>query len=222
MEFKEVMAKLEELGTAQNRKVSRRHGVKGELFGVSYTNHKLLKKQITEINALPIELWNTGNHDARVLACMIVDSNNISFEGVEHLSLELDNYVVTDAVTSMLVTHKSIQQFIDIWQNSDNDWQCQIAWGLLSHRALKHKDLEDDYFLPYLEIIKKEIHTRLNRTRYSMNNALIAIAGRSEYLREKAEAAAKAIGPVSVDHGETGCKTPDAIPYIAKMWARKK
>ena len=24
------------------------------------------------------------------------------------------------------------------------------------------------------------------------------------------------IGPVEVDHGETGCKTPDAVPYIRK------
>jgi hypothetical protein len=25
-----------------------------------------------------------------------------------------------------------------------------------------------------------------------------------------------------VDHGDTACKTPDAVSYIEKMWARKK
>ena len=29
------------------------------------------------------------------------------------------------------------------------------------------------------------------------------------------------IGPVDVDHGETGCKTPDAMPYIERIWERK-
>ena len=58
--------------------------------------------------------------------------------------------------------------------------------------------------------------------RYGMNNALIGIGGRSANLRRKAIAAAKRIGPVEIDHGDTDCKTPDAIPYIEKMWARKK
>jgi hypothetical protein len=30
------------------------------------------------------------------------------------------------------------------------------------------------------------------------------------------------IGPVEVDHGETACKTPDAVTYIAKLWERAK
>jgi len=33
---------------------------------------------------------------------------------------------------------------------------------------------------------------------------------------------AAAIGKVEVDHGETSCKTPDAVPYIEKALARKK
>jgi hypothetical protein len=41
-------------------------------------------------------------------------------------------------------------------------------------------------------------------------------------LEKMGTAAASRIGKVEVDHGETGCKTPDAIPYIKKAAARKK
>jgi hypothetical protein len=34
--------------------------------------------------------------------------------------------------------------------------------------------------------------------------------------------ASKRIGTVEVDHGETGCKTPDAAPYIRKMVERSR
>jgi len=34
-------------------------------------------------------------------------------------------------------------------------------------------------------------------------------------------AAAKRIGKVEVDHGETSCKTPDASTYIRKAVARR-
>ena len=55
-----------------------------------------------------------------------------------------------------------------------------------------------------------------------MNNALIAIGLRDERLATLARAAAARIGRVEVDHGETNCKTPDAIPYMDRGWARKR
>jgi len=39
---------------------------------------------------------------------------------------------------------------------------------------------------------------------------------------EACNAAARRIGKVEVDHGDTSCKTPDAEPYILKASARKK
>ena len=54
-----------------------------------------------------------------------------------------------------------------------------------------------------------------------MNAALIGIGIRNSKLQKKAEAAAKRIGKIEVDHGQTSCKTPDAIPYIRKTVERK-
>ena len=53
-----------------------------------------------------------------------------------------------------------------------------------------------------------------------MNGALISIGVFKPGLRKKAIAAANRIGKVDVDHGETSCKTPDAIPYIEKAAKR--
>ena len=52
-----------------------------------------------------------------------------------------------------------------------------------------------------------------------MNQALISLGCRSAALRKAVTAAAKRIGPVEVDHGDTACKTPDAVAYISKTWA---
>ncbi len=82
----------------------------------------------------------------------------------------------------------------------------------------------DDYWEERLGTIEREIHTAANRVRYSMNAALIAIALRNPVLKKKALSAAKRIGKVVVDHGETGCKTPDAAEYVerAELHARKR
>ncbi len=70
----EVLSELEAMGTTQNRKIYARHGVQGEMFGVSYGNLKQLKKRIRKDQALAQALWASGNHDARILATMLADA----------------------------------------------------------------------------------------------------------------------------------------------------
>ncbi len=43
MTAEQVLAELESMGTAQNRKVYARHGVGREMYGVSYANQGKLK-----------------------------------------------------------------------------------------------------------------------------------------------------------------------------------
>ena len=62
MNFKQTMAELKKCGSAQTRKTYARHGVKGEIFGVSYADHGKLKKKIGVDHDLAVQLWATGNH----------------------------------------------------------------------------------------------------------------------------------------------------------------
>jgi hypothetical protein len=55
-----------------------------------------------------------------------------------------------------------------------------------------------------------------------MNGALISIGVFKPACRSKAIDAAKRIGKVTVDHGATSCKTPDAVPYIEKASKRNR
>ena len=61
-----------------------------------------------------------------------------------------------------------------------------------------------------------------NATRYAMNMAMIAIGIGCPGVRPAVLAAATAIGKVVVDHGRTGCVTPDIVPYIERAVARKE
>jgi hypothetical protein len=55
-----------------------------------------------------------------------------------------------------------------------------------------------------------------------MNGALISIGVHKPALRKKAIQVAKRIGKVEIDHGETNCKTPDALSSIEKASMRKR
>ena len=103
---------------------------------------------------------------------------------------------------------------------SENEWICPLGWGVLGGLPSR-EELPDTFFEPYLKTIEAKIHSSKNRVRYNMNMALISIGVRSAGLHRKAAAAAKRIGTVVVEHGKTGCKTPDAVSYMDKTLAHR-
>lgn len=218
----EAMKQLEAFGTEQNRKVYARHGVKPPAFGVSFANLRALGKKIGLDTKLALELWVTGNHDARVLATIVADPKEMSSAQLDAWAKDLSNYVLCDALSGVAAKSPHARAKLEKWDASKNEWIGRAGWTLLAHLAMEDHALPDAFFEERLETIERDIHRQKNYTRYGMNAALIAIGGRGGALMKRALAAAKAIGTVEVDHGETGCKTPDAAPYIRKIVERSR
>ncbi len=217
-----ALKELRAMGTARNRKTYGLHGVAGEMYGVSHANLGKLKGKIKVNHELAQELWATGNHDARVLATMIADPERMKASTADAWVRDLDNYLITDAFAGLVSSTPHTAKRVEKWTGSRDEWVGRAGWHLVARLAMKNEDLPDRYFEEHLKTIEKEIHGRKNRVRDAMNGALIAIGMRSAGLEKKAVAIAGRIGKVEVDHGETGCKTPDAIPYIRKGRARRK
>ena len=68
-----------------------------------------------------------------------------------------------------------------------------------------------------LNVVVKEIDSAQNRVRYTMNGFVIAVGAYVKPLLKQAKQAAKKIGLVSVDVGDTACKVPLASAYIEKI-----
>jgi 3-methyladenine DNA glycosylase AlkD len=213
------MKELEARGTAQNRKVYARHGAGEKMFGVSYADLYQLQKKLKVNHELAMQLWETGNHDARVLATLIADPKQMTDKQAEAWAKDLINYPTVVMYIRFLGQTPLALKKAEKWSRSKDEWLGSAGWGLVGQLALNDQSLPDEYFEPYLETIEREIHKRKNRARYEMNGALIGIGLRNSKLEKKALAVAKKIGKVEVDHGETNCKTPDAAEYIARTRA---
>ena len=222
MTKQEVLQELESLGTAQNRKVYKRHGACENLYGVSYANLRRMAKQLKVDHALAQELWSTGNHESQLLASMIADPVTAEESLVDRWITELADRIVTNEFTVFVSKTPFFQAKTEEWLTSEDEWIGRAGWQLSALLAMNDKDVPDSYFENHLETIERDIHTRKNMVRDAMNSALIAIGIRSPALEKKALSAAKKIGKVDVDHGETSCKTPDAAEYIRKTVERNK
>lgn len=222
MNLQEALDTLKSLGTEQNRKIYRRHGAGEDVYGVSFAHLKDLKKKIKTDHGLAVALWESGNHDARMLAGMIADPKRLDPKTLDAWAAGLRNYVEMNALGDVASRAPHARETMTRWLASDDEWTASAGWRILAHEAMNGDNLPDEYFERFLTTIERDLPESQNRVRHEMNNALIAIGIRNPALQEKAEAAAKRIGKVEVDHGETGCKTPEAIGYIRKSVERKR
>jgi len=222
MIFKEIMAELKKMGTAQNRKIYQRHGSGPNLYGVSFANLNKLQKRIKKDHSLALKLWTTGNTDAMSLAVMIVDPGGMDENDIENWVQDAKYYMLVDIFVKDVVSQtRFAEKLIGKWTGSEDEWIGRAGWQLLAVYAGSCKTCPDTFFLPYIAEAQKSIHGEKNRKREAMNTAVIAMGIRGDKIETVARKAAEIIGPVLVDHGETSCKTPDILEYIDRVNKRR-
>lgn len=222
MDLKEAMNRLKQEGTAQNVKVYRRHGAKGTLFGASFAGLGKLKKVIGTDHNLAGQLWATGNVDAMSLATMIADPKKISSAEADRWIRDIDYYMLSDLFAGMVAQSPLVTSKMKKWMSSKKEFIRQTGYSLLATGLKNGIYISDGECRSFIKTIESEIHLSPNRARHAMNNALIAVGVFKPTLADEAIAAARRIGKVDVDHGETSCKTPDAAAYISKSLSRRK
>ena len=227
MQVEEALAKLQSLKSEQTQKVLRRHGAGDNVYGVRSADLERLRRRIKVDQALAEGLWQSGNTDARTLATMVADPARITSKVIDGWMKDvafLRYPMLLDLFVRNVVSKSPLaQEKLATWLDSIDEWTARAGWVLLAALAnaapAQRNDAEFDV---YLARIERDIHTAKNRTKEAMNATLIAIGIRSEGMATKATAVAKRIGKVEIEHGETSCKTPDAVAYIAKARARKE
>jgi 3-methyladenine DNA glycosylase AlkD len=219
-----IMSELKKKGKESTRKVYARHGMATEnMYGVSVADLKVIAKTIKGQQGLACELYATGNLDAMYLAGMVADGSRMSAkelnawaEGAANLQMIAEYTVPWVAVENPQGRELALQ-----WMKSKKERVACSGWctysGLLATKPDEALDLAEIKDL--LSVIVKGIKSSQNRVRYTMNGFVIAAGTYVKPLFKEAKEAARQIGEVSVDVGETACNVPLASAYIEKIEA---
>ena len=219
----QAMRELEQAGSAQTRKTYARHGAAEPMFGVSFATLKALTKRIGTDHDLAVALWDTGNFDARNLAVKVVDPLRMSPTDLDRWVRSVSPSRMCGGYAAMLAAEGPYGAAkLDEWLAAEDLPARTAGWTLLGQLAMRDESIADAEFERWLTAIERGIDAAPNAEREVMNHAVIAIGCRSAGLRKAALTAAKRIGKVEIDHGDTACKTPDAAMSIDKAWAHAK
>lgn len=110
------------------------------------------------------------------------------------------------------------------WITDEREGVQSAGWSTLSNFIALTKDESLDLKVidQLLRQINNDIHTSLNRVRYTKNGFMISVGAYITALTETALQVAEHIGKVQVNVGETGCKVPLATDYIKKVIEKER
>jgi 3-methyladenine DNA glycosylase AlkD len=217
-----IMSALKSKGKEQTRKLYSRHSMDPKrVLGVSTADMKLIAKTIRGQQDLALELSKTGIMEAMYMAGMVADGAKLTAADLNGwLDRAKGLQMVSEYTVPWLTAENPQARTLALrWIKSKKEHIAAAGWctygGLLALKPDNELDLAEVESL--LNTVVKQIHKAPNRVRHTMNLYVISVGGYVTPLLAKAKAAARQIGEVTVDMGETACKVPDALAYIEKM-----
>lgn len=216
----EVMTALESKGNEQTRKTFARHGIRDNTFGVKVADLKVIAKQIKGNQELACELYETGNYDAMYLAGLVADGSKMTKKQLETWAKNASFGSLSEYTVPWVASESTHARSLALkWIKSKKESIATSGWntyaGVLA--VTPDEDLDLDEIVELLEKVVAEINSVPNKVRYTMNGFVISVGTYVKPLLKKAKAAAKKLGKVTVDMGDTACKVPEATAYIAKV-----
>jgi len=201
MTVKEIMTRLEALGSPQIKNILLKHGVKEPLFGVKVGDMKPIQKKIKKDYQLAKDLYATGNADAMYLAGLIADDEKMTKKDLQTwVKQAYSNNICDYTVPWVAAEGRYGYELAMEWINAKESHIAAAGWATLSGLvALKPDDQLDLKALKaLLTRIETSIHTSPDRVRYNMNNFLISTGAYVTALTKDVLTMAKKIDAVTV------------------------
>lgn len=221
MKVPEILAQLKSLGDDARRKHNLKAGAPENQFGVKLGDIRTLAKKLKLDHPLALELWQTGNLEAQLLATLALNPQSLSAKELDELTRGTTCAQVADWLNSYVVAqHADKEALRGKWMTAKDRWAARAGWNLTASRVNKGNVADLD--LPgLLDRIEKEMPKAKPEVQWTMNNTLAAIGIHHPKLRARAVAIGEQIGlyrdwPVS-----KGCIIPYVPTWVEAMVQRQ-
>lgn len=220
MKTREVLAQLKALGDEKVRARNRRNGAGENQFGVQLGAIRKLAARIKADRALALELWETGNVDARLLAILLLKPADLSRAELDRMVRSADFPQLADWLSSYVVKeHPEKEALRQVWMEDDDPWAARAGWSLTAGRVARSPEGLD---LPaLLDRIEAEMAGAAAPAQWTMNTCLATIGIHFPEHRKRALAIGEKLGVYRDYPVSKGCTSPFAPIWIHEMVRRQ-
>jgi len=185
--IEDLLSQLHSLANPANAAGMARFGINPDnTLGISVAELRKLARGLHD-HALAQQLWDTGIHEARILAALVDVPADVDEAQMERWVVDFDSWDVCDQVCFHLFdrTPYAVPK-ANAWSARPEEFVKRAGFALMASLAVHDKKAPDDLFLGFLPVIRREAGDRRNFVKKAVNWALRGIGKRNPALRQAA------------------------------------
>lgn len=193
--LKSVLKEFERLKNPVNIKGMARFGIAtANTYGITMPELRRIAKEHKKNHRLALDLWETGIHEARILAGLVDDPVRVTKQQMEAWAQEFDSWDVVDQSCNNLFGKTPHAHAMAVkWSRNKKEYIKRAGFVLMAVLAVHDAGAPNDVFISYFEHIKRESFDERNFVKKAVNWALRQIGKRNHALRSSAIEAGREI-----------------------------
>lgn len=222
MEVKQVVDRLRSMGDPKAVEGMARFGIQSSnSFGVSVPKLRTLAREVGRDHLLALKLWETGLHDARLLATMVDIPEEVTVDQMDKWVRDFDSWDVVDGSCGNLFdkTPFAVSKAKE-WCKRDEEFVKRAGFVLMAELAVHDKEAKDKVFLDFLPLIIGGASDRRNFVKKAVNWALRQIGKRN--LRLNKAAISTALKIQKMESGAAKWVASDALRELKSSQVLKR
>ncbi|MCX0244199.1 DNA alkylation repair protein [Streptomyces drozdowiczii] len=213
----DVMAELRALDDPKARAVNARHG---DDHGVNLSKLRALAKRLGKRQELAVELWETGDTAARLVALLVCRPKAYTQGELDRMLREARAPKVHDWLVGYVVKKSPHAEELRLaWTEDPDPVVASAGWALTADRVVKRPDGLNPGAL--LDVIEAEMGGAPDRLQWAMNTCLAQIGIEHPEHRARALDIGERLGVLKDYPTPRGCTSPYAPVWIGEMVRRK-
>jgi len=218
----QIIRKLKSLASPKNVEGMARFGIcPDSTLGIPIPVLRGIAREAGKDHQLAQELWASGIHEARILACFVDKPELVTESQMESWVKDFDSWDVCDLCCANLFDRtKFAHQKAAEWSGREEEFVKRAGFTLMAALAVHDKKASDADFLKFLPIIKRESTDERNFVKKSVNWALRQIGKRNANLNKMAIKTAEEIQ--KIDSKSARWIAADALRELTGEAVQKK
>ncbi|HWY28818.1 MAG TPA: DNA alkylation repair protein [Candidatus Sulfotelmatobacter sp.] len=222
MDVEQVIYRLKSLGDPMAVEGMARFGIKStSSFGVSVPKLRILAREVGRDHLLALGLWETGLHDARLLATMVDDPRQVTLDQMDKWVRDFDSWDVVDGSCGNLFdkTPFAVAKASE-WCKREEEFVKRAGFVMMAELAVHDKEANDKVFLDFLPLIIGGASDKRNFVKKAVNWALRQIGKRN--LRLNKAAVSTALKIQKMESGAAKWVASDALRELKSTQVLRK
>lgn len=191
----EIIAQLKNKSSQRNIAGMAKFGITTKkAFGVSVSELRKMAKEIGKNHQLALKLWDTGYHEAKILASLIDQVEEVDEKQMDKWVGDFDSWDICDTVCGSLFDKTSFAYKKALKYTFDKrEFVKRAGFVIFTWLVVHDKKTGDKIFADFLDIIEREAKDERNFVKKAVNWSLRQIGKRNGNLRKLAIKKAKQI-----------------------------